>query len=76
MSGEIAGGMVGLLTLGLVLLVSVLLGLAAYLLPAIVAGLRGTRRQGGILVLNLLTGWTCLGWTIALVWALVEERDR
>jgi len=70
------GGIVGIIGFLLALLLAGIMAFAVYLLPAIVAGLRGTKRQGGILVLNLLTGWTCLGWTIALVWALVEERDR
>ena len=70
------GGIVGIVGFLLALLLAAVMAFAVYLLPAIIAGLRGTRRQGGILVLNLLAGWTCLGWTIALVWALVEETER
>ena len=73
---SLTGGLVGIAFTGILFLVGLALAGAVYIFPAIVAGLRGTKRQGGILVLNLLTGWTCLGWTIALVWALVEERDR
>ena len=30
-----------------------------------------------ILILNLLLGWTCLGWVIALVWSFTAvERKR
>ena len=30
----------------------------------------------GIVLCNLLLGWTVLGWLVALVWALVDEsRD-
>lgn len=40
-----------------------------YFLPTILAAARGHQSAGGILVLNLLLGWTLLGWIVALVWA-------
>jgi hypothetical protein len=43
----------------------------AYFLPAIIA--HNKRNAGAIFVLNLLTGWTVVGWIIALVWALSDE---
>jgi hypothetical protein len=46
------------------------LGLA-YFLPAIIA--HNKHNAGAILVLNLLTGWTVIGWIISLVWALSDE---
>lgn len=52
--------------LGFVLIASA--GLV-YLGPAIVAGLRRHPQRSAILVLNLLLGWTLLGWVAALVWA-------
>lgn len=42
---------------------------AVYFLPSIIAGLRDHPSFGGIMVLNLLLGWTVLGWIIALVWS-------
>lgn len=53
------------------LLLGVMLGL--YLLPAIVAKARGKRDYVAILALNLLSGWTGLGWAAALVWALTQD---
>jgi hypothetical protein len=41
-----------------------------YFLPAIVANNRKHPNSGPILVINLLLGWTFLGWVGALVWAL------
>ena len=41
-----------------------------YLLPAFVAGARGHQNTGAILALNLLLGWTMIGWIVALVWSL------
>ena len=70
MEGAVVGGV---LFLGVVL-VGLLLSVAFYFLPSILAGLRGTRRQLGIFLLNLLLGWTLVGWVVALVWAAAEER--
>jgi len=52
----------------LFLVVSVLL----YFLPAIIA--RGKADATAILLVNLLFGWTIIGWFIALIWASAEER--
>jgi Superinfection immunity protein len=49
-----------------------LLGLAIYFLPWLVAMARKTPRAPAIFVLNLLLGWTFVGWVVALVWALAE----
>lgn len=48
-------------------------GFILYFLPAIIAFGRSKRDSGAILVLNLLLGWTAIGWVIALVWALKED---
>ncbi len=41
-----------------------------YFFPAIVAVARRKRNWGAIFALNLLAGWTFIGWVAALVWAL------
>lgn len=48
-------------------------GFVLYFLPSIVAFARSKRDSGAILVLNLLLGWTAIGWVIALVWALRHD---
>lgn len=45
-----------------------------YFLPWILALLRGTRSNVGIFFLNLLLGWTMIGWVVALIWAIAAER--
>jgi len=57
-----------------------LIGLAAlvimgclYFLPAIVG--RKKRNYNAILILNLLLGWTLIGWVIALVWATCKDKE-
>ena len=44
-----------------------------YFLPAILG--RNKRNAGAIVALNVLAGWTFLGWIIALVWALSTEEQ-
>ena len=48
-------------------------GFVLYFLPAIIGFARSKRDAGAILVLNLLLGWTAIGWVIALVWALKQD---
>ncbi len=57
------------------LLGTVLLGGVAtciYLIPWIVAASRETRNRGTIAVVNILLGWTFIGWVIALAMAFGE----
>jgi hypothetical protein len=48
-------------------------GFLFYFLPSIVAAARSKRDLVSIFVLNLLLGWTAIGWVIALVWALKTD---
>ncbi len=48
-------------------------GFVLYFLPTIIAFARSKRDAVSILVLNLLLGWTAIGWVIALVWALKQD---
>jgi hypothetical protein len=50
--------------------------LAVYFLPAIVAYWRQHHNAAAILMLDLLLGWTALGWIIAMVWALTQQAPR
>jgi hypothetical protein len=45
-----------------------------YLVPTIVAVHRECRNIGSIVALNLLVGWTIIGWAAALVWALMSNE--
>ena len=62
----------------LALYVAVTVGLGVYFIPAIVATHRSHPNQAPILVVNLLLGWTLVGWTVALAWSLValEKTPR
>jgi Superinfection immunity protein len=56
---------------GLVLTIGVLLLLGS-LVPALVALWRQNRQWRAMTVLNLLLGWTFVGWVVALVWAFIQ----
>ena len=43
-----------------------------YFLPAVIG--RNKRDAAGIFVVNLLFGWTIIGWIIALIWACAAEE--
>lgn len=44
--------------------------IAAYLLPIIIAGVRRVVNIGSVFAINLLLGWTFVGWVVALAMAL------
>ena len=77
----VMGGM-ALLTLlllygGAVWLFLGLPALALYLLPSIIAAQRNAPRLVGIVALNVLAGWSIIGWVAALWWAVSHyQRDR
>jgi hypothetical protein len=43
-----------------------------YLLPALIAFLRRNRNYPAVFLLNLLLGWTGIGWVVALVWSVAR----
>ena len=63
----------GYLFLGLVMIAA---AIALYFLPAIVAGMNHHRQKTAIFVLNLLLGWTAVGWVVALVWAFMRPEQH
>jgi predicted permease len=62
---HLASGAVGLVILAIVL--------GLYMAPAIIARLRTHRNSTAIFALNLIAGWTFIGWVGALVWSLTEQ---
>ncbi|MFC1987129.1 superinfection immunity protein [Chloroflexota bacterium] len=60
--------------LGLWEIFLILPALLTYFVPTVVAVIRKAKNLGGIFLLNLLAGWTFLGWVASLVWAIVAEK--
>jgi len=49
--------------------------LLAYFMPTVIALLSKKKNTLAILTLNLLLGWTVLGWIVALVWAVTKDSN-
>ena len=54
---------------------TILLIVGAYLLPSVIAFSRGHRNTLGVVILNILLGWTLLGWIAALIWSVLAHKD-
>lgn len=50
--------------------------LVIYLLPALIAYGRGHNSAHAIAALNVLIGWTVLGWLWAAIWSLTGNTAR
>jgi hypothetical protein len=53
-----------------ILLIGMMIVLGLYFLPTLLAWFRGTLAAGGIFLVNLLFGWTMIGWIGCLIWAM------
>jgi T4 superinfection immunity protein len=54
----------------------IIASILVYFVPTIIADFRSHRNTPAIFALNLLLGWTFLGWVGALVWSLTSTyRD-
>jgi Superinfection immunity protein len=47
----------------------VFIGGALYLMPWIIGILRGATHLGALFLVNLMLGWTLMGWLVCLIWA-------
>lgn len=56
-------------------LVALVVLLPLYALPTIIAFARRHRQRVAILLVNILTGWTMIGWLGALIWSLLPSRS-
>ncbi len=48
----------------------------AYFLPSIVAASIGHPRSNAIFLVNLLGGWSIVGWIAAFVWAVMPAKRQ
>ena len=57
-------------------LLLLVLGLACYLLPTIVALTRGKANGTfGVFFVNLVLGWTVVGWFVSFIWACSGQTN-
>lgn len=45
-----------------------------YLTPTIIGYIRKKSNKFAILILNLLLGWSVIGWVVALIWACTKDK--
>jgi uncharacterized membrane protein len=50
----------------------VVLVIAFYFLPSLIAHFRGHKNRLALFLLNLFLGWTVLGWVASLVWSVIR----
>lgn len=53
-------------------LVLIILAIVLYFLPTLIAVLRKHKNKLAVFLLNLLLGWTVLGWIVALIWSVMK----
>jgi len=65
-------------TLAILVAIAVLgfVALALYFIPAIISHWREQDDVIGVLVLNILLGWTVVGWVVLALWALIRDNRR
>lgn len=49
----------------------VILAIAAYFLPSIIGWNRGVVGSFPLFLINLLLGWTVIGWLVTLAWSVI-----
>jgi hypothetical protein len=54
----------------------IVLALLLYLFPALLAIMRHHNNSAAIVALNILLGWSFLGWVVALVWAFTANTPQ
>ncbi len=64
-SSSIAGAILGVL--------GIAIGAIIYFLPSLIARDKKKKNTQAIFTLNLLTGWTFIGWVVAIVWAVTKD---
>jgi hypothetical protein len=60
---------------GFAALIFVVLGIALYFLPSIIAFNRKVTNSGSVFVINFLLGWSLIGWAVALAMAVKTKQS-
>lgn len=48
--------------------------IAIYFLPSIISRCRKHKNALAIEILNFFLGWTFIGWVVALIWAVANDK--
>ncbi len=55
-----------------IMVILLILIVILYLLPTLLAFARDIPRRKAVTVLNIILGWTLIGWFVAFLWATLE----
>lgn len=58
----------------MIVLLAIGIGLMFYFIPTIVAVCKKQPNKLGIFFVNLFFGWSLIGWVVALVWAVKNQK--
>lgn len=58
------------------LIITLMICLFLYMLPTLIAYYNKDKNTAWIFVLNLLLGWSTIGWIVALIWAVIERNGE
>ena len=56
-------------------IILIIVGIALYFLPATIAISRHHHQAGAVFAINLLLGWTLIGWAVALAMSMSAKRQ-
>ncbi len=56
-----------------VIVIMLIVGVAVYFIPSIIALLRMKKNLFAIIALNFFLGWSLIGWVVSLVWSLSSD---
>ena len=65
-----------LITIYIAYFLGFLLGLFIYFLPTYIASKRKHSNKASIILVNILLGWTFIGWVVAIVWAVSSQNSN
>ncbi|QQK77618.1 superinfection immunity protein [Salicibibacter cibarius] len=60
----------------LLIIIGIAVAIGIYGIPTIIAFTRNHKNKTAILALNILLGWTFLGWVACLVWSLTNDQSN
>jgi cytochrome c biogenesis protein CcdA len=60
----------------ILLVVFLFVGLVAYFVPSIIAVKRDHHNRAPIMIVNILLGWSFIGWVVALAWSLSQTPPK
>jgi hypothetical protein len=56
-----------------IFVILLMLCIIIYLLPTLIAFARDVRSRHAVTVVNIVLGWTLIGWFICFLWAMLGE---